>query len=82
MRVFILFAACGLWAAGAHARTEAGEVLALGNHVKITSFDLKPYVAASAAEILSGPGAAGIDGGKLAVSIPEKLGYLWLKLRR
>ena len=43
--------------------------------------DLKPYVKSSAAEILSGNGSAKIDGGKLAVIIPEKLGYIWIKLK-
>ena len=43
--------------------------------------DLKPYAKASAAEVIAGNGTAKIDGGKLAVAIPEKLGYIWLKLK-
>jgi hypothetical protein len=43
--------------------------------------DLKPYIKASIVEVIAGNGTAKIDGGKLAVNIPEKLGYLWLKLK-
>jgi hypothetical protein len=43
--------------------------------------DLKPYIEASIVEVIAGNGTAKIYGGKLAVTIPEKLGYLWLKLK-
>ena len=45
------------------------------------TFDLSPYLAGSTVETLSGTGAAASDGTCLRVEIPEKLGYLWLKLK-
>jgi hypothetical protein len=43
--------------------------------------DMLPYFKSSEVEILSGDGEARIKGSKLAVTVPNKLGYLWLKLR-
>jgi alpha-galactosidase len=43
--------------------------------------DMLPYFKSSDVEILSGDGEARIKGSKLAVTVPNKLGYLWLKLR-
>jgi hypothetical protein len=43
--------------------------------------DLNPYVKASTVEVIAGNGFAKIDNGKLAVTISDKLGYLWLKVR-
>jgi hypothetical protein len=56
------------------------------------TLDLSPYLSATFAEILSGSGTARITEGTdpsskgqtlsvLSVTIPDKLGYLWLKLR-
>jgi len=48
----------------------------------ISSFtiDLSSYFPVSCVEVLSGDGQARIDGLVLAVEVPRKLGYLWLKL--
>ena len=51
------------------------------NAVSDFEIDITPYVKASNAEVIAGDGTAKIKGGKLAVTIPEKLGYLWLKLK-
>ena len=51
------------------------EALILLNH------EMKGCVKVSTAEVIAGKGAAKIDGGKLAVIIPEKLGYIWIKLK-
>ena len=51
------------------------EALILLNH------EMKGCVKVSTAEVIAEKGAAKIDGGKLAVIIPEKLGYIWIKLK-
>lgn len=43
--------------------------------------DISSYCIAKDVEILSGTGTASMAGHRLLVSIPEKLGYLWMKLR-
>lgn len=37
---------------------------------------------ATACKLLAGGGSASVAGGRLAVSVPEKLGYVWVKLSR
>jgi alpha-galactosidase len=48
---------------------------------KSFGLDLSPYFRAASLEVLSGGGTARLKDGGLQVEIPEKLGYLWLKLK-
>jgi alpha-galactosidase len=51
------------------------------NGSDVFEVDLTPYFDARDLEVLSGEGTAKVDGGQLAVCIPNKLGYIWLKLK-
>ena len=59
-----------------------GYVLLFRECAKESSFtlDLAPYLAGGSVETLSGVGTATLDGTCLRVKIPERLGYLWLKV--
>ena len=89
-------AACGVvfWAASA-ASSELGPVtLPLANHVVITAFDLmdqtdvhnelmrtREWTAQwNERQVLAGKGLAQLKGQILAAEVPDKLGYLWLKV--
>jgi len=62
---------------------QGGYVLLFRECAAETSFtlDLSPYVAAGSVERLFGTGSAKRDGTNLQVEIPDKLGYLWLKVK-
>jgi alpha-galactosidase len=45
------------------------------------AMDISPYLKASKLEVLSGNGTAKIDGTTLEVTVPAKLGYVWIKLK-
>lgn len=45
------------------------------------SLDVSAYLRVTSAERLAGSGSATVAGAELRVEIPEKLGYVWLKLR-
>ena len=45
------------------------------------ALDLSPYFAASTIETLAGSGSSRLEGQTLHVDIPEKLAYLWVKLK-
>ena len=61
---------------------KGGYVLLFRECAKESSFtlDLAPYLAGGSVETLSGVGTATLDGTCLRVEIPERLGYLWLKV--
>ncbi len=46
------------------------------------SLDLDGYMSSpTSLVVLSGKGAAKLDGGRIAVSVPDRLGYLWLRIQ-
>ena len=47
----------------------------------VFKLDLLPYVRVSTVETLAGSGTACLDGTDLRVEIPDKLGYIWAKVK-
>ena len=43
--------------------------------------DVAPYFAARSCEVIGGRGEAAVRGGRLSVTVPAKLGYVWVRLR-
>ena len=43
--------------------------------------DVSPYFAAAGAEVIGGRGTAAIAGGRLKVTVPSKLDFIWVHLR-